>query len=104
MRISEHNRMAGAIPVDDDRFHDRCGLFGIWGHPEAARLAYLGLYALQHRGQESAGIVATDGEQLRLEKGMGLVNDVFTDERLDRLPGTRALGPDRYSTPGGTAA
>ena len=96
--------MPGRIPVDDDRFHDRCGLFGIWGHPEAARLAYLGLYALQHRGQESAGIVATDGEQLRLEKGMGLVNDVFTDERLDRLAGTGAMGHVRYSTAGDTVA
>ncbi|HEY7412648.1 MAG TPA: amidophosphoribosyltransferase [Vicinamibacteria bacterium] len=89
---------------DDDRFHDRCGLFGIWGHPEAARLAYLGLYALQHRGQESAGIVSSDGQKLRLEKGMGLVNDVFTDARLDALPGDRAMGHVRYSTAGDTVA
>ncbi len=67
-------------PVDDDRFHDRCGLFGIFGHPEAAHLTYLGLYAQQHRGQESAGIVSSDGERLRIEKGMGLVNDIFTDD------------------------
>jgi amidophosphoribosyltransferase len=96
--------MPGRAPVDDDRFHDRCGLFGIWGHPEAARLAYLGLYALQHRGQESAGIVCSDGERLRLEKGMGLVNDVFTDERLDRLSGDAAMGHVRYSTAGDTVA
>ena len=96
--------MPGRIPVDDDRFHDRCGLFSIWGHPEAARLTYLGLYALQHRGQESAGIVAGDGERLWLEKGMGLVNDVFTDERLDRLVGDKAMGHVRYSTAGDTVA
>jgi amidophosphoribosyltransferase len=89
---------------DDDHFHDKCGLFGIWGHPEAARLTYLGLYALQHRGQESAGIVSSDGTRLRLEKGMGLVNDVFTDERVDALPGDRAMGHVRYSTAGDTVA
>ncbi len=94
--------MAGAIPVPDDHFHDRCGLFGIYAHPEAARLTYLGLYALQHRGQESAGIVASDGQALRLEKAMGLVNDVFTDARLDALVGDRAMGHVRYSTAGDT--
>jgi amidophosphoribosyltransferase len=92
------------VPVDDDRFHDRCGLFGILGHPDAARLTYLGLYALQHRGQESAGIVASDGEKMRLSKGLGLVNDVFTDERLESLPGDRAMGHVRYSTAGDTVA
>src|SRR5213593_2401834 len=86
----------------EDKLREECGVFGIWGHPEAARLAYLGLYALQHRGQESAGIVATDGEGLRLEKGMGLVNDVFTDERLERLSGDGAMGHVRYSTAGDT--
>jgi len=86
----------------DDKFHDECGLFGIWNHPEAANVAYLGLYALQHRGQESAGIVASDGAQLRIEKGMGLVNDVFTEERLQALPGDRAIGHTRYSTAGDT--
>jgi amidophosphoribosyltransferase len=94
----------GAVPVDDDRFHDRCGLFGIVGHPEAARLTYLGLYALQHRGQESAGIVASDGGKMRLSKGLGLVNDVFTDEGLESLPGDRAMGHVRYSTAGDTVA
>ncbi len=96
--------MGQTVPVDDDRFHDRCGLFGIFGHPEAAHLAYLGLYALQHRGQESAGIVASDGERLRVEKGMGLVNDVFTDAKLQALGGDRAIGHVRYSTAGDTVA
>jgi amidophosphoribosyltransferase len=90
--------------VDDDHFHDQCGLFGIVGHPEAAHLAYMGLYALQHRGQESAGIVASDGTQLRIEKGMGLVNDVFTEARLGALPGDRAMGHVRYSTAGETVS
>src|SRR5215510_16462324 len=96
--------MPGPVPVDDDRFHDRCGLFGIFGHPEAAHLTYLGLYALQHRGQESAGIVCSDGESIRLEKGMGLVNDVFTEDRLASLEGDRAIGHVRYSTAGDTVA
>jgi amidophosphoribosyltransferase len=90
--------------VDDDHFHDQCGLFGIVGHPEAAHLTYMGLYALQHRGQESAGIVASDGTNLRLEKGMGLVDDVFTEARLEKLPGDRAVGHVRYSTAGETVA
>jgi amidophosphoribosyltransferase len=96
--------MGQTIPVDDDRFHDRCGLFGIFGHPEAAHLAYLGLYALQHRGQESAGIVSSDGSRLRVEKGMGLVNDIFTPARLQALEGDRAIGHVRYSTAGDTVA
>jgi amidophosphoribosyltransferase len=84
----------------DDRFHDECGLFGIWNHAEAANLAYLGLYALQHRGQESAGIAATDGQSFHVEKAMGWVADVFSRERLRRLPGSRAIGHVRYSTAG----
>jgi amidophosphoribosyltransferase len=96
--------MQPRVPVDDDHFHDKCGLFGIFGHPEAAHLTYLGLYALQHRGQESAGIVASDGVHLRVEKGMGLVNDVFTDEKLEKLSGDRAMGHVRYSTAGDTVA
>jgi amidophosphoribosyltransferase len=91
-------------PVDDDRFHDQCGLFGVFGHPEAAHLTYLGLYALQHRGQESAGIVASDGQRLQLEKGMGLVNDIFVDGKLEGLGGDRAMGHVRYSTAGDTVA
>jgi len=88
--------------LDDDHFRDGCGLFGIAGHPEAANLTYLGLYALQHRGQESAGIVAGDAETLRVEKGMGLVSDIFDDERLLALPGRFAIGHVRYSTAGDT--
>jgi amidophosphoribosyltransferase len=84
----------------DDKFHDECGLFGIWNHPEAANVTYLGLYALQHRGQESAGIVATDGQGFHAEKAMGWVADVFSPERLRRLPGHRAIGHVRYSTAG----
>jgi amidophosphoribosyltransferase len=84
----------------DDKFHDECGLFGIWNHPEAANVTYLGLYALQHRGQESAGIAATDGATFHTEKAMGWVADVFSPERLRRLPGHRAIGHVRYSTAG----
>ena len=90
------------LPIEDDHFHDQCGLFGIFGHPDAAHLAYMGLYALQHRGQESAGIAAADGASIRLEKGMGLVNDVFTAGRLESLVGDRAIGHVRYSTSGDT--
>jgi amidophosphoribosyltransferase len=90
--------------LEDDHFHDQCGLFGVFGHPEAAHLTYMGLYALQHRGQESAGIAAGDGKELRLERGMGLVNDVFDENVLARLPGDRAIGHVRYSTAGDTVA
>jgi amidophosphoribosyltransferase len=83
-----------------DGFKDECGVFGIFGHAEAARLTYLGLYALQHRGQESCGIVSSDGAQLRSERAMGLVSDVFDAKRLNRLPGSSAIGHTRYSTSG----
>jgi amidophosphoribosyltransferase len=83
-----------------DKFHDECGLFGVFNHAEAANVAYLGLYALQHRGQESAGIAATDGHAFHVEKAMGWVADVFSRERLRRLPGHRAIGHVRYSTAG----
>src|SRR5579871_5309818 len=89
--------------LDDDRFHDHCGVAGVFGHPEAAKLAYLGLYALQHRGQESAGIVSSDGSKLHLEKGMGLVQEVFQPRVLARLPGSSAIGHTRYSTAGDTS-
>ena len=88
---------------DDDRFHDHCGVSGVFGHTEAAKLAYLGLHALQHRGQESAGIVSSDGATLYLEKGMGLVQEVFQPPVLARLPGTAAVGHTRYSTAGDTS-
>ncbi len=91
------------LDLDNDRFHDHCGVCGVYGHPEAAKLAYLGLYALQHRGQESAGIVSSDGHDLYLEKSMGLVADIFQPAVLARLPGDAALGHTRYSTAGETA-
>ena len=85
-----------------DKLHEECGVFGIFGHPEAANLTYLGLYALQHRGQESCGIVASDGMHLKAHLGMGLVADVFKrDDVFDRLPGHSAIGHVRYSTAGG---
>src|SRR5450755_2985186 len=95
--------MSGLIQIDNDRFHDHCGVCGVFGHHEAAKMAYLGLYALQHRGQESAGIVSSDGHELHLEKSMGLVADIFQPEVLARLPGDAALGHTRYSTAGDTS-
>jgi len=83
-----------------DKFHEECGVIGIFNHPEASRLAYLGLHALQHRGQEGAGIVTSDGKKLRIERGMGLVSEIFTRERLNRLSGRNAMGHNRYSTAG----
>ncbi|MBI5561527.1 MAG: amidophosphoribosyltransferase [Deltaproteobacteria bacterium] len=83
-----------------DKFNDECGVFGVYGHPEAANIAYLGLYALQHRGQESAGIVASDGHRLGFHKGMGRVGDVFNGDVLGSLPGDSAIGHVRYSTAG----
>src|SRR5512145_2554243 len=83
-----------------DKFKDACGVVGILGSTEAPNLTYLGLYALQHRGQESAGIVASDGETLHVEKAMGLVADVFTEARLRKLKGALAVGHVRYSTTG----
>ncbi len=78
-----------------------CGLFGIYNHPEAARMTYFGLYAMQHRGQESAGIVTWDGSQIREQKGMGLVGDVFNERHLSKeLKGNIAIGHVRYSTTG----
>ena len=70
-----------------DKFKDECGVFGIYGHPEASKLTYLGLYALQHRGQESAGIASADGERVRLVKSMGYVNEIFDEATLATLPG-----------------
>jgi amidophosphoribosyltransferase len=83
-----------------DKFKDECGVFGIFGHPEAANLTYLGLYALQHRGQESAGIAASDGTQVRISKTMGHVADAFSEKTLEGLPGRVAIGHVRYSTAG----
>ena len=83
-----------------DKFHEECGLFGIYGHPEASNLTYLGLYALQHRGQEGAGICSTDGKVLYTSKSRGLVADIFTVEKLKKLQGHSAIGHNRYSTTG----
>jgi len=80
-----------------------CGVFGIYGHPNAAELTYYGLYALQHRGQESAGIVACDGRQFRKHVGMGLVSQVFNGSILHGLVGNMAVGHTRYSTTGSSA-
>ena len=85
-----------------DKFHEECGVVGVYGHPEAATLAYLSLYALQHRGQESAGIVASNGEALISHRGMGHVADIFQYDILARLRGHLAIGHNRYSTSGST--
>jgi amidophosphoribosyltransferase len=86
-----------------DKLHEECGVFGVLGNPDAANLVYLGLYALQHRGQESAGIAAVGGDgRIISEKEMGYVADVFTHERIARLPGETAIGHVRYSTAGGS--
>ncbi|OGW28666.1 MAG: amidophosphoribosyltransferase [Nitrospirae bacterium GWC2_57_13] len=87
-----------------DGFREECGVFGIYGHPDAANLTYLGLYALQHRGQEAAGIVSSDGKELFSQKAMGLVADIFTEERIKKLPGNAAIGHNRYSTTGDSSA
>ena len=97
----------GAVPYYNGRvepvtgkFHDECGVFGVYGHMEAANLAYLGLYALQHRGQESAGIASADGAVITFHKAMGIVSDIFSEEVLGRLHGHAAIGHVRYSTTG----
>ena len=85
-------------------FKDECGVFGLWPQPEAARQTYLGLYALQHRGQEAAGICARDQGKLTLHKGLGYVADVFSEATLNALSGDGAIGHTRYSTTGGNVA
>jgi amidophosphoribosyltransferase len=95
----------GALFVEEaklDAFHEECAVFGVYGHPEAANLAYLGLYALQHRGQESAGIVSSNGKALISHRAMGLVADIFNADIIARLEGTSAIGHNRYSTTGST--
>ncbi|WP_373084205.1 amidophosphoribosyltransferase [Sneathiella sp.] len=90
-------------PFDDDKLHEECGVFGIYGHPEAAALAALGLHALQHRGQEAAGIVSHDGRHFHSHKAMGKVGDNFSSEEVIKsLKGEAALGHNRYATTGGT--
>ena len=84
----------------DDKLREECGVFGIYGHAEATRMTYLGMYALQHRGQESCGLVSSNGERLLSERKMGYVSEAFDQASLDRLAGTSAIGHVRYSTAG----
>jgi len=92
-----------ASDVDGDRLREECGVFGIFGHPDAAAITALGLHALQHRGQEAAGIVSFDAGRFHSERRLGLVGDTFSDKRvIDRLPGLGAIGHVRYSTTGET--
>lgn len=100
MRISE-SEQDDATPFD--KLREECGVMAIYNHPDAARLTYWGLYSLQHRGQESAGIASADGQQVNDIKGMGLVSEIFTDEVLAKLPGHIAIGHTRYSTTGDSA-
>ncbi len=86
-----------------DRLHEECGIVAIHNHPEAATLAYLGLYALQHRGQEASGIVTYDGERFYSKKGVGLVTQVFSEADLEELKGSAAIGHNRYATTGGSS-
>ena len=81
--------------------NEECGVFGIWGHPNAAQITYYGLHSLQHRGQEGTGIVVSDGERLRCLKGEGLVTEVFHEGTIEKLEGTGAIGHVRYATAGG---
>src|SRR6202051_5353180 len=88
-------------PLSDERMREECGLFGIFYPGEdVANLTYFGLYALQHRGQESAGIGVSDGHEINMHKEMGLVSQVFDQDALDTLHGHIAIGPTRYSPPG----
>jgi amidophosphoribosyltransferase len=102
-RIPDSSLFTLHSSLSSDKFHDECGVFGIYGHNESANLTYLGLHALQHRGQEGAGICSSDGRQLYIEKSMGLVADIFSEKRLKRLPGAIAIGHNRYSTAGSSS-
>src|SRR5262245_1809829 len=86
--------------VSPDKFHDECAVFGIYGQKEAANLTYLGLYALQHRGQEASGIVSADGEHFNVHKGVGLVSDIYNNQILKNLTGSMGIGLNWYSTLG----
>ncbi|HEV2276243.1 MAG TPA: amidophosphoribosyltransferase [Acidobacteriaceae bacterium] len=104
--IDPQNEELRQEPLDEtpfDKLREECGVVAVHGHPEAARQAYLALYALQHRGQESAGIATADYTNLSNIKGMGLVADIFTEEVLAKLPGEMAIGHTRYSTTGDSA-
>jgi len=86
--------------LEDDRLHEECGVFGIFAHPQAAEMTYYALFALQHRGQEAAGIVSVDGEKMHSHRGLGLLADVFAEGQHKELPGHMAIGHVRYSTAG----
>jgi amidophosphoribosyltransferase len=96
------NDSSAARAVFQHRPKDECGVFAVFGHPHAAEITFFGLYALQHRGQESAGIVVADEKERKFKShhGMGLVSQVFNEKELAKLPGTRAIGHVRYSTTG----
>ncbi len=101
--MTDPSHRSGPLDVDGDRLREECGVFGIYGHPDAAAITALGLHALQHRGQEAAGIVSFDGTRFHSEKRMGLVGDNFSRrEVIERLPGMSAVGHVRYSTTGET--
>src|SRR6185295_4718249 len=110
MSQAEHEQSSGSIldsehdyRFQDDRLREECGVFGIFNHDDAAAITALGLHALQHRGQEAAGIVSYDGKRFHLERRLGLVGDNFSKrEVIDRLPGRQAVGHTRYSTTGAT--
>lgn len=101
--MTEQDTDLSTNPFDDDKLHEECGVFGIYGHDEASALTALGLHALQHRGQEAAGIVSYDGHHFHSHKGMGKVGDNFSSEKVIKsLQGNVALGHNRYATTGGT--
>jgi amidophosphoribosyltransferase len=101
--MTEAPDATGMLDLDGDRLREECGVFGVFGHPEAAAITALGLHALQHRGQEAAGIVSFDGKRFHSERRMGLVGDTFSRrEVIERLPGSSATGHVRYSTTGET--
>jgi amidophosphoribosyltransferase len=101
--MEKERPMLVCSPADDDKPHEECGVFGIWNHPDAAAVTALGQHALQHRGQESTGIVSFDGRHFHSHRGMGLVGDNFSDARvMASLAGTSAVGHNRYATTGAT--
>src|SRR5437762_3124420 len=99
-KVQKWERLIAQPNQMQDKFHEECAVMGVYGHPEAANMVYLGLYALQHRGQESSGIVSSDGKGLISHRQMGLVADVFKEDVIKRLEGPHAIGHNRYSTTG----
>ena len=101
--MSSSRELCQTVSEDFDKLHEECGVFALYGHPEASNLVYLGLYALQHRGQESAGIAVSDGRKIHSVRKMGHVAEIFTPDVLNELPGALAIGHTRYSTAGDTS-